>query len=98
MSSSALVRTALLWRCGVGHAGGRGRPTQQQGAPSRSYVRVLETEGGDLTEKLREEMWTDGGYVCGEQSFLMNWMRDERGRGIKEDLQVSNQVDGGAFA
>lgn len=97
MSSSTLVRTALLWRYGVEPAGGRGGPTQQQGAPSRSYFRVLETEGGDLTEKLREEMWTDGGYVSEEQSFLMDWMRDERGRGIK-DLQVSNQVDGGAFA
>lgn len=98
MSSSTLVRTALLWGYGVEHAGGRGVATQQQGVLSRSYFRVLETEGGDLTEKLGEEMWTDGEYVSEEQSFLMNWMRDVRGRGIKEDLQVSNQVDGGSFA
>lgn len=93
-----LVRTAPLWRHGVGHAGGRGGSTPQQGAPSRSYFRALGTKGGDLTEKLREEVWTDGGYVSEEQSFLMDWMRDERGRGIKEDLQMSNQVGGGAFA
>jgi len=51
-----------------------------------------------LTEKLGEEMWAGGEYVSEEQSFLMNWMRDVRGRGIKEDLQMSNQADGGSFA
>lgn len=43
-------------------------------------------------------MWAGGEYVSEEQSFLMNWMRDVRGRGIKEDLQMSNQADGGSFA
>lgn len=59
------------------NTGGGGRATWLQTAPSGSYGKIEEKEGGDLpdTSQGGKERWTDWGYVSEERSSLMDQMR-----------------------